>query len=276
MLRSQIHCATRSARAPTTSLCKAGINETGHNAANSPLLKRRLSTVAQTGTRSSSPGPSSHGNNESNTLSMSEMSSWSTIVWPLPSTYHDTPGVDVRRSPANFNGSPYHLRTPQEVVRAWHHLTPSLLPTGYSCDWSRCNLVHSFSSGAYYYDLGPLDLLFKITYELPDPIRGLMYRPSQKGALSSFIFQAGDGIFYDWNDETSELKRYEDVSPWTPVGEFARRLRSQGAKEGAMRMELVETKPNSMAECERRREEQFNKREKAEAYLLRSRGKIST
>lgn len=112
--------------------------------------------------------------------------------------------------------------------------------------------------------MGPLDLLFKIAYELPDPIRGLMYRPKQKGNRSSFIFQAGDGIFYDWNDEGSELRRFEDVSPWTPVGEFATRLRGRAVQEGTMLVELVEMKPNSMGEYERRREEQFNKRERAE------------
>lgn len=71
-------------------------------------------------------------------------------------------------------------------------------------------------------------------------------------------------MFYDWNDEESELRRFGDVPPWTPVGEFAKRLQSRGIKADGMPTELVEMKLHGMGEYERRREEQFNKREEAE------------
>lgn len=116
--------------------------------------------------------------------------------------------------------------------------------------------------------MGPLDLLFKITYEVPDPICGVMYRESTNpNDPGSFIFQAGDGLYYHWNTQAMELRRFDVVKPWTGVEDFAQHLRSAGTRLGTKdwkRLEMVEVRHRNIPEYERRVEEQFKKRERAE------------
>jgi hypothetical protein len=110
-----------------------------------------------------------------------------TLIWPRPSNVHET----------------------------WHHVPKSVIPEDWSNDWKTWPLTPLFGPS---HDPREVELELTVAYELPRPIKPIMY---SKRSRFCFVFQAGNyGGFYHWDDDAGTLHRIM-VEPQTTVEEFS-------------------------------------------------------
>jgi hypothetical protein len=100
----------------------------------------------------------------------------------------------------------------EDIVRDWYHSPANtLLPQGWSNDWPFfCMIVRFYP---HPHDMCPLDMTFKVCYDIQYPIKGVMYmdmRSNDPIYNDTFIFQDAKEDYFVWGFYQDKTLKYED------------------------------------------------------------------
>ena len=104
-------------------------------------------------------------------------------------------------------------RSREDIDALWYHISDELLPINWSCDWVEFQRLYWFQPGQLRdtYSMGKLDIVFKGMYNIPYPIKGVMYcmidrqepgglfqqqLPPHTGNHECIVFQDAIGEYY--------------------------------------------------------------------------------
>ncbi|RDB27231.1 hypothetical protein Hypma_004491 [Hypsizygus marmoreus] len=168
-----------------------------------------------------------------------------------------------------------HLLTKEDVAKSWYNVPPNLIPEGYSNDWEVCDAIDDFSCGNMLFDIGENELTIELFFGLPKPYKGIMsFDPEVRYPSCYLIFQAGDGYYYEWNeDREGYLYRFSSFPPGTPVEEFLKNfpdLSWEGRKHAPLEhVDYIPDFDSAEKEYVRRHREQVLKRQEVDSQRRR-------